>query len=157
MADVAISYAANSSATITLASLGNGSARQCTEITNSSGYVDALVALRTRTGAVTASDKAVYVYAGGSLNDGTWRTDNASAADQAITLPSPENVRLIGVVNTPTTAADFYGGPWSLSAAFGGIVPERWFLVVKNGSGGTLSASATDHDLQYQPLKITVA
>lgn len=157
MATVSISYAANSNFTLTLASLGNGSSRQSTEITNSSNYLDALVMLKVKTGASTSGDKAVYVYAGGSVDDGTTRTDGAGASDAAITLPSPENVRLIGVVNTPSSATTYYGGPFSVAAAFGGILPERWFIVVKNATGASLDSTEGNHGYIYQPVQATVA
>lgn len=142
----------NQSLTITIASLTNGSARQSTEVDNSSNvYGDALVFLKIKTGASgTASTGFVSVYAFASVDGGTSRTENAGASDAAITPTVPTNLRSIGIINCVANATTYYGGPMSVAAAFGGVMPERWGIVIKNETGGTLDTTGGNHAAIWQ-------
>ena len=39
-----------------------------------------------------------------------------------------------------------------VASAFGGVMPEKWGVVIQNDSGAALSATAGDHDLGYQGI-----
>jgi hypothetical protein len=45
----------------------------------------------------------------------------------------------------------------SVAAAFGGILPAKWGVIIENQSGTTLSATGGDHVVQYQGVYATVA
>jgi|SRR6185369_6557802 len=157
MANIKVAYGTSTGITCTLASLASASARECTAIDNTSNlYVDALVyvACKLQTGS-PSSDKAIYVYAYGS-EDGTNYTDNATGSDAAITLRSPTNLKLLGVINCPDSGALTYkSGPMSVAAAFGGLLPRKWGIVVRNVTGITLSATEGDHTKTYTGVYYT--
>lgn len=158
MATTKLSFASSSSITCTLASLASASARESTVIDNGTNlYVDALVylAVKLQTGTPSA-DKAVYVYAYGS-EDGTNYTDNATGSDAAVTMRSPTNLRLLGVINTPDSGALTYKGVFPVAVAFGGILPRKWGIVVQNVTGIALDATEGNHTKSYTGLYTTVA
>ncbi len=139
--------ATSTSITCTLASLASGSSRECTAIDNGTNlYLDALVylAIALQTG-TPAGDKCVYVYAYGS-EDGTNYGDNATGTDAAVTMRSPTNLRLIGMINTPDAGALTYKSqPMSVAAAFGGILPRKWGIVIQNATGVAFNATEGNH------------
>lgn len=161
MATTNIDYGTNGQTiTITLASLANAGQRESTAIDNTTNkYLDALVMLKMKTHASSAStgDKAIYVYAYGTVDNGTTYTDTATGSDAAITLTSPPNMRLLGVINAPTAATTYKGGPWSVAAVFGGILPAKWGIVVENKTGFSLDATGGSFVAQYQGIQSVTA
>lgn len=152
-ADIKQKYgASNQSFTITIASLTNNSARQSTEVDNSSNlFLDALVQLKIKTGASgTASTGYVNVWAYATTDGGTTRSDGAGASDAAITLPSPPNSVLIGRINCVANATTYYSTAMSVAAAFGGFLPEKWGIIIENKTGGTLDTTSGNHSAKYQ-------
>jgi|SRR5215813_1069712 len=147
---------ANQSITCTLASLANGSARQATAVDNSSTlFLDAFVQLKIKSGASgTSATGFVNVYAYGTADDGTTYSDSASGTDGAITLTSPPNVRLIGVLNVVANATTYKSAPMSVAAAFGGILPKKWGIIIENKTGGSLDATEGNHAKFYQGINI---
>jgi hypothetical protein len=149
---------ANQSLTMTLNSLASSltAARQSAEVSNATPLsLDALVFLTLVIGTGTiANDQCAYVYAFGTVDDGTTRTEGAGASDAAITLFNPTNLPLIGVVNMPTASSTYRAGPFSVARAFGGILPARWGIVVRNYCGIALSGSG--NSAIYQLIEATV-
>jgi hypothetical protein len=147
--------------TCTLASLASSATagRESTVIDNTTNlFLDVLVSLTVKLQAGTpANDKAVYVYAYGTVNDGTDYTDGATGSDAAFTPTDPPNVRLIGVISAPASAGTYKGGPFSVAAAFGGVLPAKWGIVVRNYTGIALSATEGDHKKLYQGVYATSA
>jgi hypothetical protein len=131
------------SITCTITALTNGSARQSTAIDNTSNlFMDALVSAKVKTASSSTSATGhvdVYVYA--TVDNGTTYTDGATGSDGAMTPTSPTNLFLIGSINTVANSTTYYGGPWSVATAFGGVLPAKWGIVVVNNSGGTLDAT----------------
>lgn len=153
MADLQAKYGSNGQAVVvTLASLANGSARQSDAIDNSSNlFIDALVQFKIKTGASgVVSSGYINVYAFASNNGGTDYTENAGALDAAITLTVPPNARLIGTISLVANATTYKGGPFSVAAAFGGILPQRWGIIIENKTGGALDATEGNHTKTYQ-------
>lgn len=151
MADMKAKFDASAALTITLASLASSSARQSVNVDNSATlYVDAMVDVTVKLAAGSPSgDRAIYVFAYGS-EDGSNYGDNASGSDAALTMRVPTNLRPLGIINTPDSGGLTYkSGPMSLAAAFGGIVPRRWGIVVQNRSGLALSATGGDHSVRF--------
>jgi len=144
MSDLKQAFGASTAITITLNSLANAAARESLVVDNTSNlYLDALVLVIAKLAAGSpAGAKALYVYAYGS-EDGTNYTDNATGADAAITLRSPTNLRLIGAISAPDSGAlSFKSHPMSIAAAFGGVMPRKWGIVLSNQSGVALDSSA---------------
>jgi hypothetical protein len=147
---------ANQTITITLASLGSGSSRQSTALNNSSNlYFDAGVMVIAETGGGgVSSTGTLNVYAYGSANGGTNYTDGASGSDSAFTPTSPTNLKQIGIINAVDNSTTYYGGPFSVAAAFG-YLPGYWGIVVTNNSGAALAASGASAFFEGQ--KVTSA
>lgn len=144
--------------TITIASLANGSSRQSTVVDNTVNlYSDALVLLKIRTGGSgTSATGVVSVYAFGTV-DNTIYSENAGATDAAITLTANPNVRLIGILNVAANATTYYSPVFSVASAFGGTMPAKWGIIINNGTGGTLDATAGNHSATYQGVYVIAA
>ncbi len=150
MADFKEKYGTSTAITITLASLATASSRESTAVDNTTNlYIDALlyVAVKLQAGS-PASNKAIYVY-GYASEDGTNYTDNATGSDAALTLRSPSNLRLIGVIAAPDSGGLTYKGVFSVAQAFGGLMPRKWGVVILNSTNITLSATGGDHAVTY--------
>src|SRR3954468_16260277 len=90
----------NQSITCTVTSLTNNSARASTAVDNSSNLaLEALVFVKVKSaGSSTSSTGTVNVYAYGTADGGTTYSDSATGTDAGITLTSPPNARLIGII-----------------------------------------------------------
>jgi len=151
MADLKQAFGASTAITITLASLASASARQSAVVDNASNlFLDVMVNLSVKLASGSpGGERTVYVYVYGS-EDGTSYTDNATGSDAAITMRSPTNLRPLGIINTPDSGALTYkSGPMSVAAAFGGVIPRKWGIVVVNNTGLALSATEGDHAKTY--------
>ncbi len=128
-------------------------------IDNSSNkFLDALVAGKVKpqnSGSISApSGTFVWCYA--TVDGGTTYPDAVTGSDAAITMISPNQLRLLGFINTPAINVQYKGGPWSVASCFGGRLPEKWGIVVQNACGTAYSATAGDHVFQYQGVYQTV-
>src|SRR3990172_867482 len=114
----------NQGITVTLASLADNGARESAAVDNTANlFLDALVMLKVKTGASgTLSTGYIEVYAYGTSDGGTTYSDGATGSDAAITLTAPPNARLLGVINAVANATTYKSGPFSIAAAFGGIL-----------------------------------
>jgi len=139
--------------TVTLASLASSATagRESTVIDNSSNlYRDAIVTVKVKLQSGTiGNDKAVIVYAYGTVDGGTTYTGNATGSDAAYTMDDPTVLVPIGVIPTPTQSLT-YTGTFRVAHAFGGVLPEKWGLFIRNYSGIALSATGSDHAVKYQ-------
>lgn len=133
----------NQSVTCTITSLTNTSMRQSTAVDNTTNlFLDALVQVKIKTNASgTAGSGYVAIYAAATADGGTDYTDGATGSDGGFTATSPPNVRLIGIINAVSNATTYVGGPFSVAAAFGGVLPDHWVIIVENQTGATLDAS----------------
>lgn len=143
-----IAFGSNTSITITLNSLGSTSSRQSAAVDNTTNlYLDALVTVTLVAGTV-GSPNIAYIYVAGSIDGTTWpgegsgNNDGVTGSDAAITLESPTNLRLLGVVNMPTSSKTYVSSPMSVAQAFGGTMPEKWSIIVNNQSGAALGGSS---------------
>lgn len=159
--DVKEAFGTATSMTITLNSLASSgtAGRESTVVDNSSNlYTDALVELLIAyPNSATANDKAVYVFAHGSL-DGTNYVESLTGSDAAFTIAGTAGalltgLKLIGVVNPIQNTTKRYG-PFAVAGAFGGILPVKWGIVVLNYSGQTFSSSGCS--AQYRGVYSTV-
>lgn len=148
--------------TQTLASLADSATagRESTVIDNSANlYLDALVAgkIKTQNAGTISDPKVVYVWVYATADGGTTYPDTVTGADAAITMNSPNQLRLLGVINVAAINTTYKGGPWSVASCFGGRLPEKWGIVVQNDCGTAFSATESDHDFWYQGVYASVA
>jgi hypothetical protein len=105
-------------------------------------FLDVLVFVKVKSAASSTSGTGyVNVYAFGTADGGTTYSDSAGASDAAITLTSPPNMRLIGIVNVVANSTTYNAGPFSVAGAFDGILPDHWGIVIENKTAATLDAS----------------
>lgn len=153
MSDIKQKYGtSNQTITLTLASLANGSSRASTAVDNTTNlFLDALVSLNIKSGASgTAATGYVAVYAYGTSDGGSNYTEGATGSDAALTLTSPTNLKLIGLINVVANATTYKAGPFSVAQAFGGQLPDHWGIVVTNSTGGALDSTEGSHLKIYQ-------
>ena len=165
MATATINYTAAASVTITLTSLADAGFRESTAIDNSSSkYMDALVGGKIQIGAPSA-DGTIAIYAYGSY-DGTEYTAGLTGSDGTVTwgttgstgLDGANNLPLLGVISVDATDDndDARWGPFSVAQAFGGVLPTKWGIVVKNSTGASLHATGTNNECQFMGIKYDV-
>ena len=130
----------------------HSSAAITTSTTNN--IVDALVRVQATVGTV-ASPNQIVVYVYGS-EDGTNYAGNSGTSDdvdgtaKALTaLQSPTNMRLLGVVSTMVSSATVKSQPMSVAAAFGGVMPRKWGIVVQNTTGAAFTAASGSYSEVY--------
>jgi hypothetical protein len=159
MADEKEAFGAATAITIGVASLAATSARESATVDNTTNkYEDALVQVKLKTGGTTPSnDQCAYIYAWGVI-DGTTPTypDTVTGSDAAITLNSPTQLRLIGVLNMPASSTTYVTEPLSVAQAFGGWLPAKWGIVIQNSSSA-LDATSGNHAVTYSGAYRTVA
>lgn len=150
-----IAFGGNTAITITYTTLANLSSHQSAAVDNTANlYLDALVTVSFTTGAV-ASPTTVYVYVAGSIDGTTWpgegsgHNDGVTGLDAAITLESPTNLRLLGVINTPTASMSYVSSPMSVAQAFGGVMPLKWSIIINNQSGAAFTAGTASYTGVY--------
>lgn len=147
------SYGANNQPiTCTVASLTNTSARASTAIDNTTAlFLDAIVQIQIKSAAAaTSATGVVNVYAYASTDGGTTYGEGATGTDAALTLTVPTNLILIGQLNVVANSTTYKSNPMSVAAAFGGVLPAFWGIVVENQTGATLDATGGSHLTIYQ-------
>lgn len=149
MADIKTKYAAAANITITLASLADDSKRQSTEVYNSSNlYLDVHMQLKVKTGGSVSGDKAIYVYAYGTVDDNMGYSGDASGSDSAYS-GTIDNCKLIGVISTPAATSSYVSDMMSIASAFGGVVPSTWGIIVHNKTGSALDGTEGNFEKKY--------
>ncbi len=152
-------YASAVAATCTLASLAAAAARASTAIDNSVNlYLDALVTVKVKTGSTTGVSTdyvAVYAYAS---TDGTTYSEAITGTDAALPAAAQTaNLQLLGVISTPTSATQYTMESKSVAAAFGGVLPVKWGIVVLNKTAGSLDSTEANHTKEYVGVTVTNA
>jgi hypothetical protein len=158
MATIKTNYgASNQAVTITLNSLNNTLARSSAAIDNTTNlYVDALIQLTIKTGGTsTQASGVINIFAYGTTDGGTTYPDG-SGTDVGLTLLKPTNFVMIGQINAVANAVVYKSEPFSIAAAFGGVLPASWGIVVENQTGDNLDATAGG-SVTYQGIKASIA
>jgi hypothetical protein len=150
-------YGAVQALTITLNSLANGVARECTAVDNTtSQFLDAQVTIIVKlpVAGTPSGNMRVRVYAYGSV-DGTNFTDTAAGVDGNVTLLDPTNLVWLGDINTPSGNRTYKGVFGSLAGAFSGILPAKWGIVVLNDTG--LAFDSTGCEAKFRGMQAATA
>jgi hypothetical protein len=143
-------YDSGAAFTCTLASLANNAARSSAAVDNSTNlYLDALVQMQIKSGTGTSASGTVLVYAYGTTDGGTTYPEGAGT-DTGVTLTVPTNLKLIGTINVVADSTTYKSDPVSVAGAFGGILPQKWGIVVLNQSGAALDSTEGNHKKLYQ-------
>lgn len=149
MADIKSKYGANNQPiTITLIGLADDALRSSLAIDNSANlFLDALVQLKINTGNVgaPAGDKNCIIYAYGTADGGTTYSGGATGADAAFGAVAGQlitNCPILGFVNVDAQNETFESDVFSVASAFGGVLPQKWGIIVLNQIGQVLGASS---------------
>lgn len=170
MADVLIKYPSTSSTalTIDLAGLTSGSSgvftsgRESTAVSNTSNNdLDHLLAGKIRTGTSPTASRFinVYVYANISSSGGTpTYPDVLDGTDSAETFTSANvmntAVRCVASITVDSTSdRDYFFGPISVAAAFGGTLPKFWGVYVAHDTGVALNGTGSNHVISYERVQ----
>lgn len=160
--DNKLAYGTPADITITLASLASSATagREGAAVSNSTNlFADAHVYVRVKTqnsGSI-GNDRAVYVYAYGSSDEGTPEyPDTVTGANAAITPNAPTQLKLIGKVFVEAINTTYKSDALPVAWAFGGALPKRWGIVLRNYCGTALSSTAGDHRVHYQGVFSTL-
>jgi len=145
----------NQAITITLNSLADDGLRASTVVDNTTNlFLDCLVQLIiSNTEGVPAGNKNLLIYAYGTANDGTTYSGGATGADAAYGAVAGQlitNCHLLGIMHFDADDEVFESDVFSIANAFGGIVPAKWGIIVKNQVGVALAGSGCSAFYQGQ-------
>jgi len=147
-----ISYGSKVNVGITLAGLADGNWRQSAAVDNSGNkYLDALVGGKIKTGSGSGAGDYVDAYVSGSIDGGTTFGGDCSGSDSAY-AGEDKNLTFLKRIHTEAAETTFEFGPWSIAAAFGGVLPRHWVLVFDNESDSTLDSTPANHEVHYQGI-----
>jgi len=133
---------------------------------STSGFLDVHVGGKIVINGTIAANGYIEVYAYGSY-DGTTFTSglNNVSLPGAITWGTNTSVlgyqdlRLLGVASIEATddgdMVEFCA--FSIAQAFGGFVPQKWGVVIKNSTGAAFDATGTGNELAYTGVKIAAS
>ena len=160
MATMTANYAAPAAITCTLTSLANSGWRESAAVDNTTNkYVDALLMGSVQAGTSPTTGTYFEVWAYGWIDSAPGYTGGCTGSDAAYTADGEEDeLRLVGVISVDsTTDQDYVFGPFSVAAAFGGLLPPKWGVVFRNGTGVTTNATGTNNVVKYVGVKFDVA
>lgn len=139
----------NQAITITLNGLADNSNRASDAIDNRTNlFLDVLVQLKIDTGNVgpPSGESNVLVYAYGTADDGTTYSGGATGSDAAyggVAGQLIDNLVRLGTIAVDAQNETFESDVFSIASAFGGVVPAKWGIVVRNQIGQTLGAGCS--------------
>jgi len=147
-----ISYGSHDTIDITLAGLGDGEWRQSAAVDNSGDkYLDALVGGFIKTGSGSEAGSYVDVYVSGSIDEGDTFGGDCSGTN-SVYGGEDKNLTFLKRIHTEAENTTFEFGPWSIAAAFGGVLPRHWVLVFDNESDSELDGTGSNHEVHYQGI-----
>ena len=157
MSDVKNAYgSAGQAITITLASLADGAIRQSTAVDNSTNlFMDALVMVKIKTAASGVDSNGVvriYVYA--TVDGGSSYSGECTGTDSS--LSTARNLSLLGVMTANAVSTTFYSPVYSVASVCNGTLPQKWGIVIENGTGAAFDGTGGNHSVQYHGVYATV-
>jgi hypothetical protein len=142
----------NQAITCTFTSLANNGQRSSAAVDNTSNlFLDVLVSVKTKTNAAgTSATGTLNIYAYGTTDGGSTYGggETGMGTDAGVTLTSPPNIVLIGVINCVANATTYQKSAMSIAQAFGGTMPDHWGIVIENKTGAALDASVSSANYQ---------
>lgn len=162
MGDINLKYNAEQTMTVTnLHSLASSATAgwQSTAVDNTTDlFMDAMVYfVLDFANTAPANSKGVYVYAYSGI--GSSYTNPCSGSEGTITLPDVTanalSIRQIGFIPYVTQDEVVESPHFSVAAGFGGILPQKWGVVLMNHSGAALAGSG--NTAKYYGVEATVA
>jgi hypothetical protein len=159
MATISMDYSAAQTVTITMTSLANAAYRQSSVVDNTTNkFVDALLGGIVQVGTSPTSGGTFNVFVYGTY-DGTNYTAGCSGSDAAYTADGEEDeLRFLTSITVDTTTdQDYVFGPVSVAQVFGGVLPPKWGVVVRNTTGVTTNATGTNNEIQFTGIKYVSA
>lgn len=151
MAEIKPLFGSSTPATITLASLAAGAARQ-SAAWDWSAWLDILVSFQLMAGAASVSATgSVSLYTFATTDGGTTYTGGAGAADAAIPILAQSELIFLGRSFLNLNSQIRQEGPYSLASVFGGTLPAAGGVVAYNGTGAPLAAAG--HLVTWQGVK----
>jgi hypothetical protein len=141
--------------TMQLAGLGQGGYwASAATVEPSAGYpLDEQVSFSIKlaaTGVAATGEIVVYAYA--SLDGGVTYTENLTGASANVgsLIQNPTNLKVVGKITANVNGLQATGGPFSIAAAFSGVVPDHWGVVIFNNTNAAFDPTETNHKKQYQ-------
>jgi hypothetical protein len=121
---------------------GTYTGRQSTAVDNTTNlFLDALVSVQVKTQSSVVAPSFVLIYAYGTADGGLTWSDTVTGADGSVSLISPPNAPLLCTLATPAVSTVYDSGPLSVASAFGGVLPQKWGVVVINSTGSNLDTT----------------
>lgn len=141
-----------------LASLASGSTYALAAVDNTTNQdFDAALQVKLKSGAsgVTSTGTAI-IYAIGSADGGTTWPEGYAGSAGALTLTSPTNLRIIGILNMVANATSYTSNPVSVAAAFG-YLPGKWAIAIGNSTGGAFDSTGGNFSVIYERIRVASA
>lgn len=153
-----LTYSSPTAITITNTSLAIGAYRESTAVDNgTTRYIDAHVGGIIQLGGLVA-DGTIDIFAYGSY-DGTNYTAGVTGTNGTITWGTTGttgvdgffDLRFLGSVACDATDDndDRRWGPFSVAAAFGGVLPTKWGIVVRNNTDAAFNATGSNNECEF--------
>ncbi len=157
--DIKTAYASTATITIGVENLASDTnllaGRESTAVDNSTNkYIDALLSGKIRTGTTPTTARRIQVWVYAEIDDTPTYPDVLDGTDSDETITSDDikvsALRLAAEMSTDaTTGRDYYFGPISVAALFGGVLPQRWGVFVTHDTAVNLDVTAGDHFIKY--------
>ena len=137
--------------------------RESTTVDNTSDRYDALwLSVTAKSAAGTpGADGVLYVYAYATILNAAGNAEilptpltGTATANNATITPELDKLYYVGAVKM-AAAATTYTKIFNLSAAFGGVIPRKWGIVIINYTNLALSATEADCSMVYYGQNIT--
>ncbi len=130
-------------------------------ITNTSNlYLDVYVQVKIKTGiGVDTVNGKVNVYGYGSVDNGTTYSDGTTGTDAIQTYASnrTHNLSFLGAITAKANTTTYVSNPFSFAMANGGVIPEKWGIVVENLTGATFDNTAGNFSAKFVGILLTSA
>lgn len=120
---------------------GNYDLTATTVNSRASGVADVLVDYYAVVAANPTGNKQIIVFVQGAMDSISWATLPTSATDTT----HDTSMRLLGTIacnGGASSVAERPIAPFSVAAAFGGVLPAFWRIIVKNDCGVAMTACA---------------
>lgn len=159
--DILIKYGtANITIVCTIEGLADNSARASTAIDNSiNKYLDALVQGKAHVTTAPSGESNLLIYTYGTADGGTTYSGGATGTDAdygGVAGQLISNCKLLGIIDLDAAEETFESDTFSVAAAFGGVLPDHWGIIVVNQTGQAI-ATANLNGFSYQGIYALVS